>query len=296
MENRTILAVDDTVENLDILTELLEDYDVIDAISGEEALEILKEEKVDLVLLDVMMPDMDGFEVCRRIRENPETKDIPIIFITAMTDEESIVKAYDMGGNDYVTKPFKKKELLAKIRREFKLQELQRELKLMALTDPLTKLYNRRYFMDISKHIVHGAVREKQPLSILLMDIDHFKRINDTYGHDVGDKVLISFANALTGLSRRSDVVCRWGGEEFVALLPNTETQTAKSVAEKIRGAVERLRVETDSGTVRFTLSIGVSGIDIDKEKSVEPALKRADEALYEAKESGRNCVVVKDF
>ncbi len=146
MKNKTILAVDDTVANLDILIELLNSYDIVDATSGEDALEIVEEENIDLILLDIMMPEMDGFEVCAKLKENPATKDIPIIFITAKTDEDSIEKAYELGGSDYVSKPFKPKELLARVKIQFELQNLQNELKLLASTDSMTKLYNRRLF------------------------------------------------------------------------------------------------------------------------------------------------------
>jgi len=211
MENKTILIVDDTVANLDILGELLKKYDVIDATNGEDALEILEDEKVDLILLDIMMPDMDGYEVCSRLKNNSNTKDIPIIFITAKTDEDSIEKAYEIGGIDYVTKPFRPKELLARVKRELQLQELQSELKLLASTDPMTKLYNRRYFTKMAEHTLDLVKREKKDLSIIMLDIDKFKNVNDTYGHQVGDDVIIELANTIRANQRNSDIVCRYG-------------------------------------------------------------------------------------
>ncbi|MBK3332423.1 diguanylate cyclase [Persephonella atlantica] len=296
-KKKTILVVDDNAENLDILAELLEEYDVIDTTDGYEALEILNEEKVDLILLDVMMPEIDGFELCKKIKDNPQTQDIPIMFITALTDEDSIVKSYEIGGSDYITKPFKKKELLAKVKREFKIQDLQNELKLMASTDPLTKLYNRRYFKEVSKHFVFSAKRENEPLSVLMLDIDKFKSINDTYGHDVGDKVIKTIANILTKNRRKSDLLCRWGGEEFLILLPNTNVEGAFSVAEKIRKTVENTDINvSDEKQIKITVSIGISQMELKEEDNLEPAIRRADEALYTAKERGRNCIVLKDF
>ncbi len=292
MNNKTILVVDDTVSNLDILENILDKYDVMDATNGEDALQIVNEEKIDLILLDIMMPDMDGYEVCERLKENLDTKDIPIIFITAKTDEESIEKAYDVGGSDYITKPFRPKELLARINRELKLQDLQNELKLLASTDPMTKLYNRRYFTKTAEHIFEISKRDNKPLSNIMLDIDKFKNVNDTYGHKVGDEVIIAFANTLMKDQRKSDVSCRYGGEEFVILLPNTSLEGASIVAQKIREDIETLVLKLISNEdLKFTISLGVSIVNIEKEKNIELALKRADDALYEAKESGRNRV-----
>lgn len=287
----TILIVDDTKTNVNILIELLGDiYDLLVALDGQTALEIVDDEKVDLILLDIMMPDMDGFEVCDILKSNIETKDIPIIFITANTDENSIEKAYDIGGSDYVTKPFRPKELKARVKRELELVYLQNELKLLASTDPMTHLYNRRYFTKISQHIFDLSKRDNKELSIIILDIDKFKNINDTYGHQVGDEVIISLANKLIEHQRKSDIVCRYGGEEFVLLLPNTSRDGATIVANKIREDVESLVVKSISNKdLKFTISLGVSRVDIENENNIERALKNADEALYKSKNSGRN-------
>ena len=294
-DDKTILIVDDTVANLDLLAELLDNYDIIDATSGEEALEILEEEKVDLILLDIMMPGMDGFEVCRRLREKPETKEIPIIFITAKNDEDSIEKAYDIGGSDYITKPFKPKELRARVKMQLKLQELKNELKILASTDPMTGLYNRRHFACVAEHTINLARREKKSVSVILLDIDRFKKINDTYGHNVGDEVIIRLAQILKKNKRASDVCCRFGGEEFVILLPNTDLKGAVTLAQNLRNIVEGVVMEApNGGEFNFTISAGVSSVDILNEPTVEDAIRRADEALYKAKETGRNRVCEK--
>ncbi|RUM43757.1 MAG: diguanylate cyclase response regulator [Hydrogenimonas sp.] len=295
-----ILAVDDTELNTDILVELLRDrYEVITALDGERAIEIANKKHVDLILLDIMMPEMDGYDVCQHLKSNQKTKDIPIIFITAKTDETSIEKAYDIGGIDYVTKPFRPKELLARVQRELAMQKLidelkksQEELKLLAITDSMTKLYNRRYFSEISMELFALAKRENRPLSLIMLDIDKFKTINDTYGHKVGDEAIIALGNLLRKAKRKSDVACRLGGEEFVLLLPNTAYKDAKKVAEKIRKRVEKSKIPYDEGkTLSFTISLGVAEVDFEHEDQIEPALKRADDALYEAKKSGRNRV-----
>ena len=290
MENKTILIVDDTIANLDVLVELLDAYDVIDATNGKDALEIVKEEKVDLILLDIMMPEMDGYEVCKRLKSNEKTKDIPVIFITAKTDEESIAKAYDVGGSDYVRKPFLPKELLSRIKKELKLQDIMQELKLLALTDSLTKLYNRRFFIDASQTFLEVAKRENSPLSLLMIDIDKFKNINDTYGHQIGDEIIKLLAKIMLEGERKSDMSCRYGGEEFVILLPNTSLQEAQYVAQKIKNRVESSHFKTpEQDEVTFTISIGIATVNLVDEINIEKMLKRADDALYEAKEKGRN-------
>jgi diguanylate cyclase (GGDEF)-like protein len=294
MTEKTILLVDDTVENLDILTELLWQYDIIDSVNGKDALEIAQDEQIDLILLDIMMPEMDGYEVCKKLKSNPNTKDIPVMFITAKTDENSIEKAYDIGGDDYITKPFKPKELLARVRRELKLQDLQNELKLLASIDPMTKLYNRRYFTKISENTLDFTKRENKDLSLIMVDIDKFKNVNDTYGHQVGDDVIIKLAEILTSNQRKSDIITRYGGEEFVLLLPNTSLDGAVVLANKIREIVEATVIEfNQQETLNITISLGVSQINLENEFNIEAGLKRADDALYEAKESGRNRVCI---
>ena len=297
MKKKTILVVDDTITNLDILVELLDAYDVIEATNGVDALEIVSEEHIDLILLDIMMPYMDGFDVCSQLKSNENTKEIPIIFITAKSDEESIEQAYDIGGIDYVTKPFKPKELLARVKRELTLQTLlhnlevhQDELKFLASTDSMTKLYNRRYFSNISVHILDLAKRDNTDTSLIMLDIDKFKTVNDTYGHKVGDEVIILLAKKLQELSRKSDIVCRFGGEEFVILLPKTGINGALTISEKIKSEVENTVIHlANEVEFKFTVSIGVSQVNNKEDTNIETPIYRADKALYQAKKSGRN-------
>ncbi len=305
LENKAnILIVDDTEINIDILIDLLSDtYEVLVALDGESVFEIVEENRLDLILLDIMMPYMDGYEVCRRLKLNRNTKDIPIIFITAKTDEASIERAYDVGGFDYVTKPFKPKELRAKVKLQLQLQKLikeleasQKELKFLASTDPMTELYNRRYFSTISKHILDLAKRDATPTSIIMLDIDNFKKVNDTYGHKVGDDVIISLAKLLQKFTRKSDIACRFGGEEFVILLPETAINGASVIAEKIREATEHSTVNSmENNTLTFTISLGIAQIDPEEESDIEASIHRADTALYAAKRGGKNRVYIKN-
>jgi len=301
MERKTLLAVDDETINIDILLDLLGDkYDLIPVLSGEKALEILEKIDVDLILLDIMLPDMDGYQVCNELKNNEKTKNIPIIFITSNTDGNSIKEAYEVGGLDYVTKPFKPEELLARVNTHLKMRELindlersQEELKLLASTDPMTKLYNRRYFSEISEYIITSAKRDNTKTSIIMLDIDKFKNINDTYGHKIGDEVIVFLSNKLQELTRDSDIVCRYGGEEFVILLPKTSLDEAVIIAKRIREEIESISLYIQNNQeIKYTVSLGVSKVETE-DTNIEITLKRADDALYEAKNSGRNRVCI---
>lgn len=297
---KQILVVDDNDTNIQIVIELLSaEYEVMAAIDGAFALDVAINDKPDLILLDIMMPIMDGYEVCEKLQENINTKDIPVIFMTAKTDEISIEKAYEVGGMDYVTKPVKPKELLARVKTQLKIRNLiqnleqsKKALKFLAATDSLTGLYNRRYFSKISKKILNLAKRDESKVSVLMLDIDNFKSINDTYGHYIGDEVLIYLSKQLQNSTRVSDVICRYGGEEFVILLPQTDIDGTLSIAEKIRTEVEIHTICIDNcDDLKFTISIGVSEVNIIADSSIEESLNRADKALYIAKENGKNNV-----
>ena len=290
MEDDIILIVDDSVININILESILDKYDVIVATDGETALSILEDEEVNLILLDIVMPDMDGYEVCKRVKNSEHTKNIPIIFTTSKTDEDSIEVAYDCGASDYVVKPFKPKELLARVRTQLKIQKMEKELRLLALIDSMTKLYNRRYLSRISEHMISLALRHKQDLSIIMIDIDNFKEINDNNGHQIGDDVIIELSNMLMIKQRKSDVICRYGGEEFLILLPNTSLNNAEKIAENIRKNVENISIKlTSDKALKFTVSLGVSTVCIHNDKNIESSIKRADDALYYAKKNGKN-------
>jgi diguanylate cyclase (GGDEF)-like protein len=290
MHEKNILIVDDTETNIDILLDLLGNkYEIIVATDGVTALEIIEDEEIDLVLLDIMMPNMDGYEVCHRIRQTYDAQALPIIFITARSDETSIEQAYKTGGNDYITKPFKTLELLARIKTQLTLKELIKNLERVASYDEMTGIYNRRKFFEIAIEMFKNS---QENLYAIMIDIDKFKNINDTYGHPTGDRVIKAIAQTIAKNLCNSAVFGRVGGEEFAILChPNTNNRVEKQI-ENIRKAVEELEIFTDENKmIKCTISEGVASATKDM-KTIDALLKLADEALYEAKGQGRNRVI----
>jgi len=283
----TILVVDDTETNIDILVDLLDEkYDIVVATSGERALKITEKKNIDLILLDILMPEMDGFETCIKLKENKKTKNIPIIFITAKTDEASIEKGYDIGGIDYITKPFKYKELQAKIKLQLELKFLIQHLEHLSSYDQMTNIYNRRKFFELSekKFTTHN-----EELYAVMLDIDKFKSINDSYGHPVGDLVIKKVTKTIAKYLNEDNIFGRLGGEEFSFLVTGNHIKQIQQLTETIRVAVEENEVEIDSKEIiKCTISFGIaqkkSTID-----NLDQLLKEADDALYEAKNTGRN-------
>lgn len=286
---RKILIVDDTEINIDILLDILSQYDLLVATDGIDAIEILKEERVDLILLDIMMPGINGYETAKLIKEDPNLNDIPIIFSTAKIDEDSIEKAYDAGGIDFVTKPFKPRELLARVKTQLEVQQLLLKLEHMASYDSMTGIYNRRKFFELANDLFKT---KKESLSVVMMDIDNFKRINDKYGHPVGDKVIKNVANCIKNLINDKKSLCaRLGGEEFVLLYHDVQIDLILKEVEKIRILIENLQIDVENmPSFNFTISSGIS--QYKTEKTIDELLKNADDALYEAKDLGRNRLV----
>ncbi|WP_303850122.1 diguanylate cyclase [Seleniivibrio woodruffii] len=307
--NKTlILIVDDNQQNLKVLGNILREntkYGLAFAMNGFEALDFISTTKPDMVLLDVMMPDMDGYEVCRQIKKDPKTANIPVIFITAKTEAEDAVLGFEAGGVDYISKPFHETELLMRIRTHLDLklsrdmlEEKNRELQgayetieKLALTDSLTGLANRRSIMNQLAVEVSRCDRNGGFFSLIMCDIDFFKRVNDTYGHDTGDYVLRNVADVMRANLRQQDIVSRWGGEEFLIMLPLTELEKAVSVAEKLREAIKSTEMSFAGENFRVTMTFGVSGYD--KGMGIEHSIKKADDALYTGKQTGRNKVVM---
>jgi diguanylate cyclase (GGDEF)-like protein len=289
---KTILVVDDNESNIDMILAILKEYDVIPSTSGDDALALIKEESIDLVLLDILMPGMDGFTVCKRLKDQPDTKDIPIIFITAKNDEASIEQAYDLGGADYVTKPFKPKELLARVKVQLKLQDLLKELDFLATRDSLTGIYNRRKFFQMAELMYDKA---SDDLYALMIDIDHFKRVNDRYGHHTGDEALKKITSAISETLPASSLFGRMGGEEFAVLLRAEDQSQAMEVAYLLQQKVSEIPIDiSDGSTISCTISSGVACKQEDT-ASLDRLLRQADTALYKAKDGGRNRSVFRD-
>ncbi|WP_420406343.1 diguanylate cyclase [Nisaea sp.] len=296
-----ILVVDDAPENVMLLGLILKDQGTVTtATSGREAIDIALENQPDLILLDIQMPDLDGYDVIRVLKEDERTKNVPVIFVTGLSDESDEEKGLELGAIDYITKPYKPAVVLARVRNHLRLREyalrlehLNEQLELLATTDPLTSAHNRRYFMSKLQDEMERVCRYNRPSSLLMLDIDHFKNINDTYGHDVGDAVLIEMVKVLDREVRHLDTVARLGGEEFAILLPETNEPSAKLSAVRLLDAVRNITVKVGSDEVKFTVSIGCAAFDCGCE-GVEDILKFADLALYEAKHGGRDRVVTR--
>jgi diguanylate cyclase (GGDEF)-like protein len=302
-EPAILLIVDDVDDNLEILGDILSfnGYQVQTARSGEAALKRVQESHPDLILLDILMPGMDGFEVCTRLKADESTKDIPVIFVSSMTDIDSKVRGFKVGGVDYINKPFQHAEVLVRVNTHVTLQRLRKnleeqnaELERLANTDYLTKLYNRRRFFLAAEDEFVAAISSGNPISITLIDLDYFKRVNDVHGHLVGDRVLIHVAQLIRSFCRVSDVAARYGGEEFVILHPSIGSQDAYLVTERIRKQVEATPFLRESDAINITMSAGIVDTLACKDcLRIDDVLARADIALYRAKDAGRNQVVI---
>jgi len=292
----TILITDDEKMNLDVLCGILSPtYNIMVSRSGERAIELAKKHKPDLILLDVLMPDVSGFDVIVELKHCMDTINIPVIFITGLTSTEDEEKGFILGAVDYITKPFMKAIVTARVNTHIRIVDQMRMIERIGLIDPLTKISNRRGFENRLEVEWNRAVREQTPLSLLMIDIDNFKTYNDTYGHQQGDLALRAFADvSVITLKRAVDFVSRWGGEEFVILLPGTDKNGAAEVAEKVCKGIEEIVLTTDEGAkTGITVSIGIKSIIPGTDDSIENFVKRADEALYNAKETGRNRYVL---
>lgn len=293
--NGTILIVDDEQINLLALMNILkDDYDLKLAKNGEQAISLARKTLPDLILLDVMMPDMDGFEVISKIKKMDETAHIPIIFITGLDSAEDEEKGFLLGAVDYVIKPFKPIVVKARIGTHMRIVRQMQLNEKMGMQDGLTGIANRRYFDMQFAREWNRAIRERIPISFLMMDIDRFKIYNDTYGHLQGDAMIKVVAKAIEHAAKRSaDFAARIGGEEFGLILPNTNKDGAIEVAEQIRMKVEALQVPCSTGEITTTtLSIGLSSVVPAENDLCADFINKADKNLYEAKQQGRNRVV----
>lgn len=324
-----ILVVDDKPDNLRLLSIMLTEqgYKVRKVINGELALKACQTMPPDLILLDINMPHMNGYVVCQHLKASEQTREIPVIFISALDDVLDKVEAFSKGGADYITKPFEIQEVLARVKNQLTIRQLQKqlqeqnarlsqeikerqraeaelqkaneELHRLATLDGLTQVANRRRFDEYLNIEWRRLLREQACLSLILCDVDYFKFYNDSYGHLAGDNCLQQVAKAISSSLRRpADLVARYGGEEFAVILPNTNAEGAVYVAEMIRLDIQKLKIPHSKSSISeyITVSMGVSSVIPTQKLSPDRLIDLTDNALYEAKAQGRNCIILKSF
>jgi len=291
--NEKILIIDDTHLNISILTDILknEGFTVFSADNGLSIIEMTHKLQPDVILLDIMMPVMDGFEVCKVLKNDYDSKDIPVIMVTARTDSKDIKTALDLGAFDYIKKPIDEIEVIARLQSALRLKKLQDKLKELAMKDNLTGLYNYALLIELLEKEIAKQQRNKNIISFVMLDIDFFKNVNDTYGHTAGNVVLKELAGILVKSVRKGDIVARYGGEEFGIVLQGANTQTAYQLCERLRKRVENFNFNTDNETIKITVSLGLFSKDYMNEVTINEIIKTADKKLYLAKNNGRNRV-----
>jgi two-component system, cell cycle response regulator len=295
MTTATVLVADDSLVIRAVVRSNLEDegYRVIEAVDGLAAVEQCRQDPPDVVLLDIEMPGLDGYQVLSELKRDPELKDIPVVFLTSRGGMADVVAGLRGGAHDYLKKPFEAAELLARVGSAFhvkklqdQLQERNAELDRLSRTDALTGLYNRRHLDRELSRWHSDSVRHHDPLCLLMLDLDHFKQVNDTYGHPAGDLVIRAFADALRTELRAGDIGGRWGGEEFLVILPRTDLEGALAVAERIRSRTAAQPICAAGQPISVTVS---GGCALGPGESAEAVVQLADTCLYQAKLSGRN-------
>ncbi|MBB1267865.1 diguanylate cyclase [Shewanella sp. SR44-3] len=290
-----ILLVDDQVVNIKILHQLLnDDYDIHMARDGVQAIDMCKKIQPDIILLDIEMPTLSGFDVCERLKADPLTQDVVIIFVTGHFDEEKEVKGFQLGAVDFIHKPINPVITKARIKNQFTLKCQSDLLRKIALLDGLTGVANRRKFEESYPQSWLYCVRAKQPISIIMLDIDYFKRYNDHYGHSQGDTCLRSVAQAISSrVNRPYDLVARFGGEEFICVLPDTDYDGALFVTQQIVDSIIALKIPHQGSDVMafVTISAGLASVNPSQDMDLQTLVETADKQLYRAKENGRNRV-----
>lgn len=297
-KSATVLIVDDEPANLHLLSETLTaQYSVIAAKSGEQALKRLESNSVDLILLDVEMPGMDGYQVIREIKNHADTQHIPVIFVTAKTEAEQEVLGLQLGAVDYISKPFQSEVVLARIHTQIQLKRKTEMLERLALVDGLTNLANRRRFDLVHVDEWKRAERSGNPITLIMADVDHFKQFNDKAGHTAGDQCLYRVANALQrSMGRPGDLVARYGGEEFAIIAPNTPIQGAEVLARRCVERVAALALPHPQSSVSDYVTLSVGAVCAQSTEHLLPPevmLSLADQCLYRAKAAGRNGFIV---
>lgn len=295
-----ILIVDDEISNIEIMNAALEDdFDVSFATSGEQAIELAQSLLPDLILLDVMMPDIDGYTVCRELKSNPRLADVPVIFSTGLGGEDAEATGLAAGAIDYIAKPVQPVILKARVRNHIELKRLRDQLAQMAVTDALTGLSNRRQLEKVLKAETERLSRTGDWLSFIMLDIDFFKQFNDTYGHPVGDRCIAMVAAALNRAVRRAaDISARYGGEEFACILPGASPEAAAAVASDIQAQIRYLGIPHMASPISsyVTVSMGVTSARCRPGMSYDLWIQHADQQLYGSKREGRNRLAASIF
>ncbi len=289
-----ILLVDDEPTNIQLLYDILkQDFELFYAINGKEALDRTTEKRPDLILLDVMMPGMDGYQVCQRLKQDVDTRGIPVIFVTAMSNVSDEAYGLELGAVDYIIKPINPPIVLARTRTHVELKRQRDLLTRIASRDGLTGVANRLRLDEVLQREWYRCLRSRAYLSLIMIDVDHFKEFNDTYGHQVGDDCLKRIASTLdVVINRPADLTARYGGEEFTCVLPDTELEGGEHIAEGIRKAIEALRIlHAGSPFGCVTVSLGIASAVPSHETGIADLLAQADACLYGAKAAGRNRV-----
>ena len=296
----TIVVVDDDAAIRRLVRLFLKraGYQIVECTTGAEAREVLWSTMWDLAILDRRLPDLDGVVLAQQLKTNPDFRTRYLIMLTGEDEQEDKVEGLELGADDYITKPFQYPELLARIRAGKRIVDLQKELvetnkrlELLSITDGLTKLNNHRYFQDELARAFEEAQRYQRPLSLAMIDIDFFKKVNDTYGHAVGDDVLKQVAKLYKDSVRSTDLVARYGGEEFAVMMPETNLHDGIAFAEKVRKILESTPMATQIGPLPVTVSIGVASVPHSRIHTAKELIIAADKALYRAKKNGRNQV-----
>ncbi len=298
---QTVLVADDEPNNVAILSKDLSTFcRVLVARNGVQALKRVEENQVDLILLDIMMPEMDGHEVCRRLKDNSATKNIPVIFLTAKNDVEDETFGLELGAVDYIKKPFSLPIVRARVTTHLELKKKTDTLEKLAALDGLTGIPNRRLFDEFLKREWGRSLRNKKPLTVIMLDVDHFKLFNDHYGHLEGDECLKRLAGSLSASLRRpADLLARYGGEEFVAVLVETDFEGAELVAQNMLDNVNALKIphEYSKTAPHVSISVGIASTAPENASvSSNTLVQAADKMLYKAKEGGRNRVYGEDL
>ena len=288
-----ILIVDDAMENIQILHQALQDdYDVLFAMNGQKALHMAQHQLPDLILLDAMMPDMDGYAVCAALRADEATRDIPIIFVTALKTPEDETRALSAGAADFISKPVNAAVVRARVRTQLTVKFQADALRELTLTDALTGVANRRAFDERLSAEWRRCARSQMPIALILVDIDHFKNFNDAYGHQAGDACLKKAGEAMARAAKRpQDMLARYGGEEFALLLPYEDVGGAETVARRVLDEIALLAIPHERSSVGPTLTVSMGVASLTPNDRVEPAVlvRAADALLYDAKAGGRN-------